>query len=146
MWYGYLADAVVIAHIAYVGSVVLGQVAIWLGWIFRRQWARNFWFRITHLLAIAIVALEAAMGWTCPLTRWENQLRELAGQTTQSGSFMAQLVHHSMFWNCPEWAFNAMHIGFAVLVLGTFILFAPRWPRRRTSAPTPTNATVASAK
>ena len=43
MWYGYLADAVVIAHIAYVGYVVLGQVAIWLGWIFRRQWARNFW-------------------------------------------------------------------------------------------------------
>src|SRR5262249_3447668 len=99
-----------------------------------------------HLLAIAIVALEAAMGWTCPLTRWENQLRELAGETTHSGSFMARLVHNIMFWNCPEWAFDAMHIGFAVLVLGTFVLFAPRWPWRRAATPKPVNATVASAK
>ncbi|HEV3144322.1 MAG TPA: DUF2784 domain-containing protein [Gemmataceae bacterium] len=140
MWYAFLADAVVVAHIAYVGYVVLGQLAIWLGWIFHRQWARNFWFRATHLLAIAIVALEAVMGWTCPLTRWENQLRELAGQTTRSGSFMGRLAHDVLFgMTCPEWAFNCMHVGFAVLVLGTFVLFPPRWPLRSKRAPLPVN-------
>jgi len=132
MWYSYLADVVVILHVAYVGYVVLGQLAIWLGWIFRRQWARNFWFRATHLLAILIVAVEAVMGWVCPLTRWEHQLRDLAGEPVRSGSFMARLSRDILFgMNCPEWGFNAMHIGCAVLVLGTFLLFCPRWPWRR---------------
>src|SRR5262249_47858085 len=137
MWYGYLADLVVIAHIAYVGYVVLGQLAIWLGWIFQRQWARNFWFRATHLLAIAIVALEAAMGWTCPLTRWENQLGELAGQTTRSGPSLARLAHDVVFGiNCPQVGFHVMHVDFAFLVLGPCILFPPRRPRRGQPAPT----------
>jgi Protein of Unknown function (DUF2784) len=129
MWYGYLADAVVIAHVGYVAYVVLGQLAIWLGWILRRQWARNIWFRVTHLIAIVIVALEAAMGWTCPLTNWENQLRVLAGQEVEAGSFLGRLFHRLIFCQCPEGLLDGMHIGFAILVLGTFLLFPPRRPK-----------------
>jgi hypothetical protein len=137
MGYGYLADAVVMAHVGYIAYVVVGQLAIMLGWIFRRQWARNFWFRTTHVIAIIIVALEAVMGWQCPLTHWENQLRALAGQQVEAGSFIGRLFHRLIFFQCPEAVFNAMHIGFAILVLATFLLFPPRRPRwlsRRNSA------------
>ena len=130
MWYGYAADAVVVAHVSYVAYVVLGQFVIWLGLFFRRQWVRNFWFRATHLIAIVVVALEAAMGWTCPLTRWEDQLRAMAGQTAGSGSFMGRMLHDIIFLNnVPEWGFDLMHIGTCALVLGTFVLFPPRRPR-----------------
>lgn len=136
MWYGYLADAVVIAHVGYVAYVVVGQFLIMAGALFRRQWVRNFWFRITHLFAILVVALEAAMGWTCPLTTWEHQLRTMAGQGMEAGSFMGRLFQKLIFFRCSEQVFDAMHIGFAVLVLLTLVLVRPRSPWQRQVQPT----------
>ena len=67
-------------HVGYVGYVVLGQLLIWVGWALGWKWVRNFWFRATHLLAIAVVAYEELMDIRCPLTVWEEHFRELAGQ------------------------------------------------------------------
>jgi hypothetical protein len=131
MWYGILADFVVAVHVGYVAYVVVGQLAIWLGLLLRCRWARNIWFRATHVLAITIVALEAVMDWRCPLTVWEDQLRAQAGQPVGTGSFMGRLFHNLIFLDCGnrEWVFDALHIGFAIVVIGTFILFPPRRPR-----------------
>ena len=137
MGYGFLADVVVVLHVGYVAYVVAGQLAIWLGLLLGCRWARNVWLRASHLLAIAVVALEAVMGWVCPLTRWENQLRVLAGQEVTAGSFMGRLFHNLIFLDCHEWVFDAMHIGFAVLVLGTFLLFPPRRPTWLGAKPQP---------
>src|SRR5579859_7000881 len=128
MWYGILADIVVVLHGAYVAYVVVGQLAIWLGLLLRCRWARNIWFRVTHLIAIAVVALEAVMGWVCPLTRWERQLRAMAGKDMAAGSFMGRLFHDLLFFDCPEYVFDSMHIGCAIVVLGTFVIFPPRRP------------------
>ncbi len=128
MWYGFLADLIVVFHCAYIAYVVLGQLAIVVGWAFRRQWVRNFWFRTTHLAAIAFVAFEEGIGMVCPLTTWENQLRELAGQVTRAGTFMGRLFHDVIFLNLPSEYFTWMHVGFAVLVAGTFLLVLPRRP------------------
>ena len=62
--YGYLADGVVLLHLAYIGYVVLGQLAIIIAAMFRWQWGRNRWFRATHLLAIGFVVFEYAIGMT----------------------------------------------------------------------------------
>ena len=134
MWYGFLADLVAALHIGYIGYVVLGQAAILIGWAFRRQWVRNFWFRATHLFAIAFVAFEEIIGMVCPLTDWETSLRELAGQQTRAGTFMGRLFHDLIFLDLPSHYFFWMHVGFAVLVIGTFLLIPPRrpqWMRRR---------------
>ena len=74
--YGFLADLMVAIHIGYVGYVVVGQLLIWLGWAMGRQFVRNFWFRATHLLAIAVVAYEEVMDIRCPLSIWEEHFRE----------------------------------------------------------------------
>lgn len=128
MWYGFLADLVVVLHCAYIAYVVVGQLAILAGWAFGRQWVRNFWFRATHMAAIAIVAFEEGIGMVCPLTTWENQLRELAGQKTEAGTFMGRLFHDVIFLDLPPHYFTWMHVGFAVLVAGTFVLVLPRRP------------------
>jgi Protein of Unknown function (DUF2784) len=128
MWYGFLADLLVVLHCAYVGYVVIGQLAIVAGWVFGRLWVRNFWFRVTHLTAIAFVAFEEAIGMVCPLTAWEYQLRELAGQETRAGTFMGRLFHDLIFLNLPAEYFTWMHVGFAVLVAVTFLLVLPRRP------------------
>jgi hypothetical protein len=129
--YGYLADLIVAFHVGYVAFVVLGLVAILLGAALRWRWVRNPYFRCVHLAMIVIVALEAALGWVCPLTRWETELRALAGQESAEGSFMGRLLHRLIFLQLPEWAFTPLHIGFALLVLATFWLAPVRWRRPR---------------
>jgi hypothetical protein len=129
MPYGLLTDLLVAVHVGYFCYIVIGQLLIWLGLALRWQWVRNPWFRWTHLLAITIVATEAAFAWDCPLTVWEGQLRAAAGQEVSGESFVGRLLHALIFLRLPSWAYPIIHIGFAVLVLGTFVLAPPR--RRR---------------
>lgn len=137
MGYGIVADAIVALHVAYVSYVVLGQLAIWLGLALRWRWVRNPWFRWTHLVMIAIVGLEALFDITCPLTRWEENVRRLVGQPTTGESFLGRILHNLIFVDWPPAVVNGLHIAFALLVLGTFVL-AP--PRRKTVSLTPPSA------
>ena len=131
MWYGYLADFVVFIHVLYVGYVVLGQVAIMLAAPFKLAWARNPWFRYTHLLAIAIVAWEALNNIRCPITSWEEKLREMAGQDIASGqSFMGRMFHDLLFYpDLPEIFFNTLHVAMFVVVVQGVLMYPPRWFR-----------------
>ena len=127
MPYSFLADLLVAFHVAYVGFVVLGQVAILIGAALHWSWIRNLWFRLGHLTAIGLVALEAIWGINCPLTVWESNLRQLAGQEFSGDSFMARLLHRLIFFHVDPWILDIAHIAFAVLVLATLILIPPRW-------------------
>ena len=62
--YRVLADLIVVAHAAYVAFVVGAQGAVLYGLAGRRSWARNFYFRWGHLLAIAVVVLLTWLGTT----------------------------------------------------------------------------------
>jgi hypothetical protein len=130
--YGYLADLLVFIHVLYVGYVVVGQLAIIVAAPFRWEWARNPWFRFTHLAAIGIVAYEAVNKIRCPLTVWEEQLREMAGQSVYSGqTFMGRLFHDLLFWDgMPEIFFNTLHVAMFVLVVQGFVMYPPRLRRR----------------
>jgi hypothetical protein len=142
MGYGLLADGVVALHVAYVSYVVFGQLLIWLGLVLRWQWIRNPWFRWTHLVMMLIVGAEAALRIECPLTRWERSLRELAGQPTSGESFVGHLLHNLIFVSWPEWVINCLHIAFALVVLGTFVLAPPRRRAPALSAKAPTSGAV----
>ena len=66
MIYALLADALVVAHFAYMAFVVGGLLAIFLGGFRGWAWVRNLWLRLAHLGAIVVVALEACFGILCP--------------------------------------------------------------------------------
>ena len=128
MPYSFLADATVIVHVAYAASIVFGLLAIFLGILFKWQWVRNFWFRMTHLGMIGVVAAEAVCGIPCPLTEWEKALRQRAGEATYSGSFIGRLAHDLLFIEAPSWMFSIAYVLFFLAVLATFVLAPPRWP------------------
>ena len=132
--YRIAADVIVIVHFAYVLTVVLGLPITWIGILLRHQWARNFWWRCGHLTMILIVVAEAWAGITCPLTTWEYQLRELAQAKTYEGAFIANLVHDYMFYDAPPWVFILTYSVFGSLVLGSFLVAPPNWPRRKIAA------------
>ena len=128
MWYGLAADLMVAVHVAYVAYVVVGQLLIIVAAPMKWQWARNPWFRFTHLFAIAVVAYEAMCHIRCPLTVWEEQLRALAGQAfNASETFMGRLLHDLLFVeNQPEIFFTTAYIAVLLLVLQGLIMYPPR--------------------
>ena len=138
LFYRILADIVVVVHAAYVLFVILGLLAILIGWLRRWQWVRNPWFRLVHLAMISIVVVQALLGIMCPLTIWEQDLRKLAGQETYQGAFVANFVHDVLFFDdVPAWVFTLCYSVFGLIVLATFVLAPPRLGRRvsETSAP-----------
>jgi hypothetical protein len=141
MGYAYLADVVVAVHIAYVAFVLFGQAFILAGWALRWGAVRNFWFRALHLLAIAAVAAESLLHIPCPLTVWEGRLRALAGQKFDEGAtFIGQLLHNWLFYDADPAVFTPIYVGFALLVLLTFVMVPPRPPRRRGTLAPPAGA------
>jgi hypothetical protein len=135
--YDLLADLMVAIHSAYVAFVLIGQIAILIGARLKWSWVRNFWFRITHLVAIAIVGFEAVFEIECPLTAWESRFRVLAGHDASEGSFIGRWLHYLLSYDVEPWILNAIHIGFALVVLATLLLLPPRWPRRRPGKQSP---------
>ena len=131
--YRYLADAVVVLHVAYVLAVVLGLLATLAGYLFRWVWVRNFWLRGVHLAMIMVVVVHALLGATCPLTTLEHDLRRQAGEKFYEGSFLGYWAHQLLFIDAPPWAFTATYCLFGLVVLATFVLVPPRWPGRAVS-------------
>ena len=82
MLYSLLADLVVALHLAFVGFVVLGGLAVW-------RWPRLAW---VHLPAVVWgVGIELS-GAICPLTPWENWLRHRTGDTGYQGDFIERYL------------------------------------------------------
>jgi hypothetical protein len=127
--YRFAADAIVVAHAAYVAVVVGGLVLVLAGAARGWRWTRNFWFRIVHFLMIAVVAGESLTGIVCPLTRWENQLRAVGGEGELPGSFVGRLVHGALFYELPEWLYTIVYGLFGLAVLAALFWAPPERPR-----------------
>ncbi len=107
--YSLLADLVVAIHLGYACFVLFGFLAVFLGILKRWTWTRNPPFRISHLACTALVAAEAAMGVTCPLTTLENNLLRTAGETGYDRSFIGNLMNNVLFYNAPESVFTTVY-------------------------------------
>lgn len=124
------ADIVLIVHFFYVLFVVGSLPVIWLGAWFKWKSVRNRWFRFLHLAAILLVVAESSLGIVCPLTVWENTLR----QTDAGSSFIQHWIHQIIFYTVPEGVLTAVYILFSVLVIATFKWIPPDIHRRNHSS------------
>ena len=129
--YRFLADVVVVIHFAYVAFIVLGMAAILAGVARGWRWVRNFWFRAIHFLMIAVVVAESLCGILCPMTEWEDRLRELAGEPNEPGSFVGRWTHQILFVDAPPSVLAMGYSVFGLAVLLMLIFAPPRWPWKR---------------
>lgn len=128
--YQALANAVLIAHVGIVLFIIGGLLLTLLGAALRWRWVKNFWFRALHLVGIVYIAMEAWLGIVCPLTTLELWLREKAGQAVYEGDFIAYWMRQIMFYEAPPWVFIAAYSGFGALVVLSWFLVRPTFPRR----------------
>ena len=87
MVYRVLADAVVVAHFAFLVFVVTGpllahrrRAVIWL-----------------HLPTLAWAVGIIAVGYECPLTALENRLRHLGGEPAYPGGFVDHYIENVLY-------------------------------------------------
>ena len=78
MTYRWLADAVLILHLAFIAFATLGALAVW-------RWPCMAWLQVPTLAWAAYVVLA---GDTCPLTPLENSLRRAGGEAGYGRSFI----------------------------------------------------------
>ena len=80
--YSFLADLVLIVHLAFVVFVLCGGLLVlmlrWLAWL--------------HLPAALWGAIVEFTGWICPLTPLENWFREQDGETPYRSDIISQYL------------------------------------------------------
>ena len=121
-----LADLLLLLHFAFVAFVVLGLLLVIIGGIRKWSWVRHRLLRQIHLAAIGLVALQAWAGQICPLTTWENRLRETAGQSTYSETFVQHWLSRLIYFEAPLWVFTIGYTLFAGAVILTWFRIPPR--------------------
>jgi len=118
MW---LADLVVVLHAAFVAFVVLGALAV-------LRWPRLAW---VHVPAAVWGVLIEFMGWTCPLTPLENELRARASGAGYRGGFVEHYLLATLY---PAGLTRSIQweLGTVVLVLnaGSYCMLLARRRRR----------------
>lgn len=112
------ADALLVAHFAIAAFIVGGLVLTWIGAAAGWRWVRDPWFRYAHLAAIGFVALEAVLGYACPLTVWEDLLR--GGLRPES--FVGRWAYRLLYYRAPEWVFTALYLLWAAASAVTLYL------------------------
>jgi len=117
-----LADAVLVVHVLFVLFVV-GGFALILAGAGRWGWVHNRAFRIAHLGAIVFVAVETLLGFTCPLTLWEDVLRSTG---REDRSFIGRWLAWLLYYDLPEWVFAVAYVAFALAVLACWWAIPPR--------------------
>ena len=78
MLYSLLADTLLVLHALFIGFVVLGGLLV-----FKRRW-----LIFLHLPAVVWGALIEFRGWLCPLTPWEQTLRQASGEAGYDTGFI----------------------------------------------------------
>jgi hypothetical protein len=109
MWYAVSADLVVIVHLLFIGFVVGGAFLAW-------RWP---WIILAHIPTVAYGALVEFLGFTCPLTLLENDLRQRAGEAGYGGGFIAHYLIKVIY---PPGLTHGMQIGLGFLVLLVAVL------------------------
>jgi uncharacterized protein DUF2784 len=113
------ADALVVVHLAFIVFVLAGGLLA----------LRSFVWSAVHLPAVAWAAWTEFSGTVCPLTPWENALRQQAGGAGYAGSFVDHYVVPLIY---PDALTPSLQVTLGVTVLAINAgVYAAAWRRRR---------------
>lgn len=122
-----LAGGVVVLHLAYLTYQMCGGLLA----------LRDIRWLVPHLVAVTWGVTIVAMGWRCPLTRWEKSLRADAGETPYSGSFLNHYVFGTYLPDGSQPFVYGFHLAFILFVYGLLVRQALRRSRSHAMAVRP---------
>ncbi len=114
----FLADAVVLVHLAFILFVAAGGLLV-------LRWPRLAW---VHVPAVVWGALIEFAGWICPLTPLENRLRAAAGDAAYAGGFIDRYIMPIVY---PDGLTRGMQLALGIAVIAVNLLIYGRLVIRR---------------
>lgn len=118
----WLAELLVVLHLAFVGFAVFGGLLA----LHSPRWT------LLHLPALGWAAYVELSGGICPLTPWEQRLRAAAGQGGYEGGFvehyLVPVLYPPGLGPSQQWWLG---VGLVLFNLGVYLYV---WRRRRGSA------------
>lgn len=120
MIFGWMANAVLLLHLAFIVFVLLGGLLV-------LRWPR---VAFAHLPAAVWGILVEVAGWICPLTPLEIALRQRAGQAGFAGGFVEHYVTAVVY---PEGLTRPAQIALGILAVLVNAVIYRRILARRTS-------------
>jgi hypothetical protein len=121
------ADLIALSHLLFVGFVVWVEGLILLGVVLGWQWIFDPILRLSHIGLVGFVGVQDLLGRVCPLTTWEIQLREKAGQSPSRKPFIGRMVHALLMCDLDERTQRRIRLSFAVVVAVTFLVVFPKF-------------------
>ena len=120
------ANLVLVLHLCVAAFVIAGLALILVGNLARWHWVNHLWFRLAHLVAIAVIVGEAWFGIACPLTLLEMWLRSRAGAVTYAGGFIEHWLSSLLYYQAPPWVFILAYSLLGILVVASWCYFPPK--------------------
>lgn len=120
MLYRIAADGLVLFHLLFILFVLFGGLLV-------LKWRPLIWW---HLPAAAWGFAVEVLHLTCPLTQWENLMRQAAGQTVYGGGFIEHYVVPVIY---PAGLTPGIQLGLGSVVLVINLLVYLRVFKRRKS-------------
>ena len=118
----FLADAVVVFHMLFIGFAVIGGALV-------LRWRRLIWL---HLPAVAWATLVEVMHWNCPLTPLENFFRRRAGEIGYSEGFVEHYLEPILYPAGLTPQIQIMiGVGVFVVNMAVYGVIVSQWRRRR---------------
>src|SRR6266705_3030579 len=89
-------------------------------------WLADAVLALHVLFVLFVVAAEALLGITCPLTRWEDILRATG---REERSFVGRWLAWLLYYDLPEWVFAIAYCAFVLAVVWVWHAIPPH-PRQ----------------
>lgn len=116
------ADVILEAHVAVILFNLFGFVAVPIGGLCGWRFVRIRWWRLLHLVSLAVVALQAALGRACILTLWQARLEGAAAPPPLIMGWVDRLI----YWPLPLSVFAALYVLVFGYALALYWLVPPR--------------------
>ena len=115
-----IADIVLFFHFCIAVFITFGFVLTPIGYNFNWIWIKNKKLRLLHFGMMIFVTFETILGFSCPLTVLENNLRGI----NENQLFLSRWITEVIYWDFPSEFFLIIYC----LCLGWTFLIWKKYP------------------
>ncbi|MBD3265743.1 DUF2784 family protein [bacterium] len=131
-----MANLILYIHFVIFLGIVIPVPLIVIGYFAGWRFIRHPWFRVIHAGVFALVLLFHFTMGLCPLTVWEQAMRQPAAQPE---SIFYTIAAGVLYWDWPLWVFTLIYVGFGILILYLLVWIPPHFQKHKNNNP---NSTV----
>ena len=123
------AGFVLYFHLIIILFIIFGFIVIPLGAKLKWQFIHGFWWRLTHLVSMVVVAIQAVLGKACFLTYIQSDFLQSAGKKGYTVPFIQTYIDRLIYYNFPIWIFSIFYVILFFYTIYLWFVYPPLIPK-----------------